>query len=456
MAKALSKSIPSAAAVDYIPPSMGAIATMQPIDLVGYDTSKNVVTDEREFSIEDARRIRKDPTVHLARLLSVAPILAASWSVENDDDASPAAIDFVSKFRKFRSFIVKEAAFGMMDYGWRGMEAVWRMEKGYLEIDDFISLLPDITQVMPDNVGSFLGFKQIFDDYSGRHHEQVIQGKVKAVLFNQRQEGTNYYGQSDLEIIEDTKNRYDFANQIAEQYDTKSAGAVWVIQYPVGKTLLNGVMTENSDIARSLLASIKSNGGITIPTAVQGAIGNLVQGATANSLANPNGWQIKLMESTGSSSAHLLSRMQHLETLMVRGIGLPERSLLEGKHGTKAEAKVHTDVALTSAIDRSDYIIGKLNEGPVNAGLVINFGPEQEGKVRLIAEPIGDDEKAFLREVYMQILSTADVALLDLENIDMATVREITGVPSVTQDALQERRLDKFRSDLSNVGGDDV
>jgi len=148
--------------------------------------------------------------------------------------------------------------------------------------------------------------------------------------------------------------------------------------------------------------------------------------------------------------------MQHLETLMVRGIGLPERSLLEGKHGTKAEAKVHTDVALTSAIDRSDYIIGMLNDGPINAGLVINFGPHQEGKVRLISEPIGDDEKAFLREVYMKILGSADAALLDLENVDMATVREITGVPSITNDALQEKRLNEFRSDLSNVAGDDV
>ena len=448
--------IPLAETIEFNEPAMGAISTMQPIDLVSYDKLNNTVLDNRPFTIDEARRIRKDPTVHLARLLSVAPILAANWSVENDEDALPAAIDFVSKFRKYRSFIVKEAAFGMMDYGWRGMEVVWKMENGYIEIDNFISLLPDITQVMPDKIGNFLGFKQIFDDYSGRHHELSIQGKAKAVLFNQRQEGVNYYGQSDLEIIEDTKNRYDFANSIAEQYDTKSAGAVWVVQYPVGRTLLNGVMTENSEIARNLLSSIKSNGGITIPTAVQGAIGNLVQGATANSLANPNGWEIKLMESTGSSSAHLLSRMQHLETLMVRGIGLPERSLLEGKHGTKAEAKVHTDVALTSAIDRSDYIIGMLNDGPINAGLVINFGPHQEGKVRLISEPIGDDEKAFLREVYMKILGSADAALLDLENVDMATVREITGVPSITNDALQEKRLNEFRSDLSNVAGDDV
>jgi len=442
--------------IDYNMPAMGAIATMQPIDLVSYDRINNVAIDERPFSIEDARRIRNDPTVHLARLLSVAPILAANWSVENDEDAMPAAIDFVSKFRKFRSYIVKEAAFGMMDYGWRGMEAVWKLENGYLAIEDFISLLPDITQVMPDRVGNFLGFKQMYTDYSGKNHEDVIQGKAKAVLFNQRQEGTNYYGQSDLEIIEDTKNRYDVANGIAEQYDAKSAGAVWVVQYPVGKTLLNGVMTDNAEIARTILSSIKSNGGITLPTSVQGAIGNLIGGATANSLADPNGWTIKLMESTGSSSSHLLSRMQHLETLMVRGIGLPERSLLEGKHGTKAEAKVHTDVALTSAIDRSDYIIGMLNEGPVNAGLVLNYGPSQKGKVRLIAEPIGDDEKAFLREVYMKILSSAEASLLDLENVDMATVREITGVPSITSDAIQERRLDKFRSDLSNVEGDDV
>lgn len=426
--------------------TIGMISTMQPTQNVSYNPTYGYVTDGRAFTAADARDIRKDPTVRLARLLSVAPILAAAWSVEHDKDADPRAIDFVDKFRKFRSHLIKEAAFGMLDYGWRGMEVVWELDdQGYYAIEDFVSLLPEITYAMPSEDGRFLGFYQSYTDDKSENRVNRITGKAKALLFNQRQEGINFYGESDLEIIQKTKERYDFAANIAEAYDTKSAGAVWVVFYPIGHTILNSVRTENSIIARDLLATIRSNGSIAVPMVQQGAIGDLLAGSTSSSLATSNGWMIKLMESTGTSSSHLLSRMQHLETLMVRGIGLPERSLLEGKHGTKADAQVHADVALTSAIDRSDYIIGTINEGPVDAGLVLNFGPKQKGKVRLIAEPIGEDEKLFLREVYLKILGGADSALLDLENVDMDSVREVCGVPSMFMD----KAVDK---DKSNIG----
>ena len=435
---------------------------MQPTKGNGFDYINGTISRNNRFTYDDARAIRRDPTVRLARLLSVAPILAAAWSVENDADADPRAIDFVDKIRKFRSHIIKEAAFGMLDYGWRGIETCWKIsDDGYFEVDKFNSLLPDITYAKPDTEGNFLGFHQYYVDYHNEIKDVQILGSAKAMLFNQRQEGVNFYGESDLETIQETKRRYDFANDIAEEYDRKSAGSALIIEYPAGKTLLNGVMTDNAEIARILQSTIRSNGGISIPRSVSGAIGNLAMGSTANSLTNPEGWNIRLLESTGSSSAHLLSRAQHLETLMVRGIGLPERSLLEGKHGTKADAKVHADVALTSAIDRSDYILSVLNEGPIAAGLVFNFGPKQKGKVRLIAEPIGEDEKAFLREVYMKILAGADSALLDLGNVDMAALREIAGIPSKHQDATDEENddsnvdpLNDFRDDQDDLDGE--
>lgn len=452
--------VPSAESLQYTSPSLGAISTMQPTKGNSLNTINGTISRNNRFTYEDARCIRRDPTVRLARLLSVAPILAAAWSVENDIDADPRAIDFVDKIRKFRSHIIKEAAFGMIDYGWRGIEICWKLgDDQYLEVDTFNSLLPDITYVEPDEEGNFVGFRQCYTSYSGEIKEVEILGAAKAMLFNQRQEGVNFYGESDLETIQETKRRYDFANDIAEEYDRKSAGSALIIEYPAGRTLLNGVMTDNAEIARTLQATIRSNGGISIPRSVTGAIGNLSMGATANSLTNPEGWHIRLLESTGSSSAHLLSRAQHLETLMVRGIGLPERSLLEGKHGTKADAKVHADVALTSAIDRSDYILSVLNEGPIAAGLAFNFGNSQKGKVRLIAEPIGEDEKAFLRDVYMKILGGADSALLDLSNVDMAALREIAGIPSKHQDAAdgkdtEEDPLNDYRDQQDDLDGE--
>jgi hypothetical protein len=410
-----------------------AFATLQMVQGLTFDDKTSTIDYSRAVTYARAREVRRDPVVKLARLLCIAPALAADWTVEATEGAPEGAEDYVvESFVEHKQSILKAALFSMIDYGWCGLEPVWvANEAGQWVVDRFTNLLVDITKILIDpTTADFVGFQQKFKDAKGKDTELTISGMAKAVLFNQYQEGSNFYGVGDLEDLDQTMQRYDKTMSNADKYDEKSAGGTWVVRYPVGQTMYAGAMTDNLFIAKSLLASIKSNGGLCIPAAISSALGPATGGQPYNKIITANDWEIEFKETGAGGAASFLARAQYLDTLKVRGLGLPERAILEGKHGTKAEAEAHADVALTVAADRVDYVLATLNKGPVYAGLYMNFGPEAAKSVKVISSPVGADEKLFLRDLYKQILGNADLALLDFDSVDMAAIRDITGIPS--------------------------
>src|SRR5687768_3500538 len=72
---------------------------------------------------EKVRTMRRDPTVALARWLSVAPVLVSKWSIEAEKDAPIGAKDLVGEIMQpFRSHILETALYGCFDFGWQAYE----------------------------------------------------------------------------------------------------------------------------------------------------------------------------------------------------------------------------------------------------------------------------------------------------------------------------------------------
>lgn len=426
----------------------------QTVDSITFDKETSTIVRKRPVTYARVREIRKDPTVNLARLLCVAPILACKWTYESDEDATPEELNYVNSFLRHHRALVKAAALGMVDFGFAPFEVCWELSpEGYWVPSEFVPLLQDITSIKIDG-GRFVGFVQKYQSLEGEEVQSSIEGLFKALLFAEGQEGANLYGEGPIENLDATCESYDNVLSVADAYDRKTAGAVWIVRYPVGSTEFNGVKTNNFTIANTLLSTLKANGNIAIPTSVAQAVGNVVGGAPFNKLITSNDWEIELKESSGTSSTHMQARAEYLDKLKVRALGLPERSMLEGRHGTLAEAEAHADVALTVAIDRVNYILEQLNKGPVLAGTVVNFGPDRARKVRLIAEPLTSEERTFLRGIYTTILQSSDLGLLDVQNIDLAALRDIIGIPSVSADATTtpQDALDQVRGQLNSGG----
>ncbi len=440
-------------------PAEGTITGIQAVQGLTVDGDSKRITYARNVTYARAREIRRDPTVSMVRKLAIAPALAADWTLESVAiaglQAPPEAEQLIESMLAHKSALLKAALFGIIDYGWSPVEIIWKLDTtGKLVVDKFKPLLVDVTEIMVDDNGDFAGFFQTYKNIKGDDVEVEILGQPKAMLFNQNVEGTNHYGESDYEAVDDILAQYADVVNIAKAYDEKSAGASWVITYPVGVTKYNGQMTDNSVIASTLLSLIRSNSGICIPKSLSNAIGAVADGAPFNKLITANDWTIELKESSGASSSHLLERMKYLDTLKSRALGVPERAVTEGQHGTKAEAEAHAEVALTFASDRADTAIAIINQHAVDSLLELNFGPQYRGTVKIISSPLGADEKLFLRDLYKTIMGNGNLSTLDFDNLDMAGLREIIGVPSLAIDINSDDPLQRVRGAL-NQGQED-
>lgn len=374
------------------------------------------------------RTIRKDPTIALARALSVAPVVAASWGVEADEEVDEERQQFIADtMLPLRDMIIETAMFGGVDFGWQAFEKIFHVNsEGRIALDRVKSLLHDINCILIDTAtGEFAGIRQ--SDGPDIPLENVL-------LFSFRVEGTQWYGESLLENIRETYNEWKEADSGAAVYDKKIAGSRIIVKYPPGQSEVNGALVDNGIIARDFVRALEGAGSVTMPTVVASYLDELNKD-TAELLQ----WNIEIL-TDGGKQATFTPRLEYLDTQKVRGLLIPERAILEGKFGTKAEAGQHADLALTAMMLTHEKLTRKVNRDVVDQLLVLNWGEEARGSVRLIAAPLADEKLGFLRTVYEKILS--DPGSTEIETVDRDTLKQMLGVP-ITEFDPEEGNDDK-------------
>ena len=237
-------------------------------------------------------------------------------------------------------------------------------------------------------------------------------------------EGTDWYGFSVSEVLDKVAKSWDDVNSAANRYDKKIAGATWVIYYPVGTTVFNGVLTANDTIARAILNALESSGGVAVPDEIQEWMDDALDREAKGK------WRIELIAPPSSTSSQFVDRLKYLDTLKIRAFGLTERSILEGQHGTKAEADIHGDVALSIIDTRHKMICTQLNSTVVPKLMELNFGKEFRSSVSIRPAPIVDSQFATLKEIYRTLLQNPEIAVDELYKVDVKALRDEMGIPT--------------------------
>ncbi len=372
------------------------------------------------------RAVRKDPTVSLARALLISCIQAGSWSIEADDDVSEDVTKFIEHMLPLREeFIYNAVAFGKVDFGWQGFEKIFDTDGNRIYIKSLKPLLHDMTVILVTKQGHFNGYKQNSMGWGGLQPQAGSVGPVypleipleKSFHIAFDVEAGYLYGMPLLESIRASMDMWDECNDGARRYDKKLAGTHWVVKFPPGTGTLDGVTVDNGVIAAKVLAAMESSGSVAIPTTTAEVLQEIVNADVANLYA----WHVELLDDKGKKQASFNDRLKYLDSQKVRGLGFPERSILEGQFGTKAEASTHLNLALNNfeAIDRE--IARAMNKQLINQLVELNYGAELVGKVRLVAAPLVNEQIDFLQKIYGD---------LDDPNIDVDALREELTVPS--------------------------
>jgi len=401
---------------------------------------------DRSVWYRKARIMRRDPTIGFLRDIFMAPALASEWTVEAEEERYKSAVDMVKKsFLPHRQKFLRDAFRGLLDYGWAGFELVRRqLPDCTLQITKMKSLLHDITEIVVNEHGEILGLLNT-PYWSHQYHEPTRLWRGESLVLYHDAEGTNWYGEPLMKRAEVPYDGHYESELAARRFDNKVAGASWVIQYPVGTTMLNGVETDNARIASALGHTLQSSGVITIPLTVAKQIEDL------NSIGQDKvTWSVQLV-SAASTQANFVERGRYLDSLKCRAFGIPERAVTEGQFGTKAEAGEHADFAIDNQEMAHRDVVSQVNSQGVDPLLETNCGEEYVGMVKIKAAPLSSEKRAFFKQVYMAHLGNEGGQAEEADVLDMPAIRDVLELPTrTTQQTLHRGRYDPSGGPLRN------
>ncbi len=388
---------------------------------VSISTSTGIMHRSMPATYAQYRALRKDATVALARGLGAGPILAGSWSVEANDGTPDEWVDFIrDTFLDLRPMVYWNALlFGNCDFGWMPFEKVYRYDGRWLRLAKLKPLLHDLTDILVDEGGTFTGFRCTHPIQGG----YVDLPRNKCLLIYFRPEGTDWHGTPLLENARPYVDQWGNANDGADRYDRKLAGSHWIIYYPDGVATYNNIAnTPNGEIAADLLRRLESSGSIAIPMSVKKTVKEL-------NTATDNGWKVEILDAGGGQQASFIDRLRYLDTLKTRALMMPERSILEGQFGTKAETGAMQDLAVTW-MQLVDWDITRLvNWYAVDEVLAMNFGEEARGSVYLVASPLVDAKLTLLQDIYKLVMANPTGFVQEYDSLDMDSLKEKLGIP---------------------------
>lgn len=341
------------------------------------------------------RWMLQHPVIRHVRQIATAPVIASTWDYKKaTPDVPDARVELVRRNLDPLRRRIEEDALRGRDYGWAGFEPVWDSAGGEYRLECLKPLSHDATTILIDDNGNFAGLAQgnlktatTVDTQNGQK-VQGLPAPYKAWLYTYDRESGNLHGRSWLENIRETawKDWLDAAQQLAK-LSTKIAGTQAIIKSPEDK----------KDASIALIKALANGAaGGWLPSLISDDIQpgqNIDMWKLVVELSKSSLTTIDVLDfgSTTAAITGLLERMKHAEGLMFEGGLRSPRSGREGEHGTKAEAGIHTDTGVISAELDDDDIAQQL-QPVVDALLVLNYGPDAAGTIRIDPPPLVDDK----------------------------------------------------------------
>jgi hypothetical protein len=346
------------------------------------------------------RQISAHPTAALVRGMIAAPIVANSWRWRKcrpdvPDEWLAFARDTLAPLRQS---IVRDTL-RALEFGWAGFEKIWDIQNGKRILRRLKPLLWDCTEILCDEHGNPAG---LLNHPPGK--PKVVLGEGKYFLYSYDGEAANPYGRSRHENIRQAWSESDQIRQRLAQYMKKISGIVVQLHYPEGASRdAGGADRPNQWLGQQVLDAVSAGRSVMFPNGF--ASTNDLR--AAYELAGKSPWQLSAFEAAGADHAPGMKLiLEYYDALIFRGWLRPERSGLEARHASRADAQTHTDNASLDSelIDRD--LADALTHDVVNELLALNFGSSARGAVAIDPSPLEPDGLGILRGVLSDLLAS--------------------------------------------------
>ncbi len=360
-------------------------------------------------SIPTFRRMLRHPTIALARIARRAPIKAAGWTytATREDPRAKRAIELIrSTFNPIRRRLCADMM-SAEDFGFAPFEMVFDTQPvdGVMAwvISEFKLLLAERTRPMMDRDRNFIGVRNFAAEIE----------RERVLWWTAGEEANNIWGIGANERALRVWRAWSETLNQSGKYIKIAAVPIPMATYPPGKSKdASGSTIENSTIAKKIVKKLQEeNEGIVLPDMIAKYIEDgLITGKIDPSKVQA--WRIDFLQPKVAAGQDLIDFMKYFDSMMARAWLIPERSILEGQFGTKAEAGEHASVAIAASQDLLTDFLECLNTGPVDQLLQFNFGPDAKGLVQIKAAPLDKAKLAIIQNMVTKVLT--DTANVDL------------------------------------------
>lgn len=343
----------------------------------------------------------------------------SEWTVEADEGVDWEPINLVKMFiEACKAEIWESACDGFFCYGWAPYEAVFDEcvnERGETRwgVRRLKPLLQETTLICMDAEQGFTGLQSMYP-------KPVMLPPVKSLVLTHERRGDNLFGRPMFKKAEKVFDMIEQARQNLKAFDSKRRGPRYILHYPFGMT----DQRSNADIAKDMVASLEQYNIV--------ALGHRPNTMASQMSATQSDWNIEQLPMEQVSS-EFVNQFMYYDKLICRAFGIPERAILEGQFGTKADASNGTDYAIMRIEYLVNLVVAQLNRYIVDRMMGLNYHG-LKGRVRIKA---GQIDKRAMERSYALVLELLNhpwgeekiQGMVDVENI-----MENSGIPRIQKE----------------------
>jgi hypothetical protein len=372
----------------------------------------------------------KDPTIELVRGTLMGEILSVPRSYEAREGTPDWIVHLVSLALEPIMVGLLSDCFEALAHRWQPFEVVWSTRrytgvgKEEFQVPVFFKpLAPELTLAVTTPGGRLIGVQQ-YDPDPKATDPLTLTGYKAFVFANEAPTGTPF-GKSRHESCRARAWWPSIvANWMGMLIDNNESGSVFHVKGPptdldgakrITQALTRGKSTYSSNF---LATSRQSAPNAAIPINPQ------LAGNSAYDIEQFN------LQSRAPAAVALLDKLRYYDSLKVRAWRKPERALLEGQHGTKAEAETHSESSRSDGETVCLRIATALNQWTINELVTRAAGEQYRDCVRLVFGSLVDRQKSWDERVIDAALGDPQPRAQMLNQLDVDAISKRRGLPA--------------------------
>lgn len=398
------------------------------------------------------RLLLQHPTVQLARSIVFGSILIGHWNYVVEKDTPQEIVDWYMKYFPPLRQKFLQSALRALDYGWFPFEKVWKIDGDLICLDQLKPLQVDFNCILIDIRGNFAGLRQniitgglyqIPENKTPKPYFPYDLPPNKSHIYTYDGESGRLYGRSRLDNVRRTVGDWYTTNDHVERLSRKATGLILWIKVPPGgpqqrkinpKTGQPCTWTEYADAFAAQIVSgtgcgyIISENSIGFELKADGTA--RAKAEAIEKMAAASFWGIESVDlgDNGPMLEALTAECDYKDKLIFRGYLCPERSGMQGQHGTQEDAGQHTDTGSGFINATHDDIVANFNLISQQA-LIWNFGERYKNAIHAEAVHINDLQERVDSLIIQGGMGNKDIAPHIYSQYDIGEVFQRRGIP---------------------------